>query len=106
MSARKARPSMSFAAATPVTAEPPPTQTTMTAQAKPKPPAVNNGSRSAFTWRLEADRALQFDALVLRLRGQLPTRGRLDKADVLDALVALADERDDIRAALLERLQQ
>lgn len=106
MSARKARPSMSFAAATPVTAEPaPPVDRRKPVTAKPRP-TTNTAGRSAFTWRLDADRALQFDALVLRLRRQLPTRGRLDKADVLDALVALADNRDDIRAALLEQLQQ
>ena len=60
--------------------------------------------RTAFTWRLTLDQADQLDGLVLRLRRQLQ-RGRLDKADVLAALVQLADDRDEIRVAVLELLR-
>jgi hypothetical protein len=72
--------------------------------ATPVSESVEVAARIAFTWRLTPGQADQLDSLVLRLRRQLG-RGRLDKASVLLALVELADENDEIRAAILGRLK-
>lgn len=61
--------------------------------------------RTAFTWRLTPDQALEHDELILRLRRELG-RARLDKATVLDALMKLATENQAIHGALLARLQE
>jgi hypothetical protein len=45
--------------------------------------------RTAYTWRLTADQALAMDDLMLRLKRELG-RGKLDKAEMLAALVGLA----------------
>ena len=69
------------------------------------PDVQTSAARIAFTWRLTPAEADQLDTLILQLRRQLG-RGRLDKASVLLALVQLADERSDVHAALLDRLER
>jgi hypothetical protein len=62
-------------------------------------------TKSAYTWRLTLDQLDEFDGLVLRLRRQVRP-ARLDKQDVLAALLALAVEDDTIRGRLVERLRR
>jgi hypothetical protein len=47
--------------------------------------------RTAFTWRLTADRALTLDELMLRVRRDL-VRPQLGKAEMLEGLLGLAEE--------------
>jgi hypothetical protein len=60
-------------------------------------------SPTAFTWRQTPDEAEALDLLVLRFRRELGRRKT--KAEVLAALVQLATDREDVRAALLEALR-
>jgi hypothetical protein len=62
------------------------------------------GSRIAYTWRLTADQALTMDDLMLRLKRELG-RGKLDKAEMLAALVGLAAGNPAIFGALVAQLQ-
>jgi hypothetical protein len=67
-------------------------------------PAKGSATRTAFTWRLTADQALMLDDMTLRLKRQLG-RGKLDRAEMLAALVGLADDNPAIFGALVARLQ-
>lgn len=67
-------------------------------------PARAAGGRTAFTWRLTADQALALDEMTLRLKRQLG-RPKLDKAEMLAALVGLAGENPAIFGALVARMQ-
>jgi len=60
--------------------------------------------RTAFTWRLTADQALALEEMTLRLKRQL-NRPKLDKAEMLAALVALADENRAVFGALVARME-
>ncbi|MDQ2811525.1 MAG: hypothetical protein M3Z75_06505 [Actinomycetota bacterium] len=60
--------------------------------------------RTAYTWRLTADQALTMDDLMLRLKRELG-RGKLDKAEMLAALVGLAAGNPAIFGALVAQLQ-
>lgn len=62
------------------------------------------GDRTAFTWRLTADQALALDDMMLRLKRQLG-RPKLDRAEMLAALVALAADNPPVFGALVARLQ-
>ena len=57
----------------------------------PRPPRPG-ARRTAFTWRLTAEEALALDEMTLRLKRQLG-RPKLDKAEMLAALVGLAEEQ-------------
>jgi hypothetical protein len=61
-------------------------------------------ARTAFTWRLTADQALALDEMTLRLKRQLG-RAKLDKSEILAALVGLAEENPAIFGALVARMQ-
>lgn len=67
-------------------------------------PARRAGDRTAFTWRLTADQALELDEMTLRLKRELG-RPKLDKAEMLTALVGLAGENPAIFGALVARMQ-
>ena len=60
--------------------------------------------RTAFTWRLTADQALALDEMTLRLKRQLG-RAKLDKAEMLAALVGLAEENSAVFGALVAWMQ-
>lgn len=61
---------------------------------------------STFTWKQAPAQALALDGLMLTLRQQLGRSPRgLDKRDALWALVELAIESDEWRAALLRKLR-
>ena len=62
------------------------------------------GGRTAFTWRLTADQAIALDEMTLRLKRQLG-RAKLDKAEMLAALVGLAEENSAVFGALVARMQ-
>lgn len=62
------------------------------------------GERTAFTWRLTADQALTLDEMMLRLKRQLG-RPKLDRAEMLSALVGLADDNPGVFGALVARMQ-
>lgn len=64
---------------------------------------ISKGERIAFTWRLTPEQADQLDTLVLDLRRQLG-RGRLGRAEMLQAMVDLVSERPDIQTDLVKRL--
>ena len=66
--------------------------------------AAATTGRTAFTWRLTADQALMLDDMMLRLKRQLG-RPKLDRAEMLLALVALADESSGVFGALVARMQ-
>ena len=70
-------------------------------------PAARPGGpqgRTAYTWRLTADQALTMDDLMLRLKRELG-RGKLDKAEMLAALVGLAAGNPGVFGALVAQLQ-
>jgi hypothetical protein len=71
-------------------------------------PAARQGGgsqgRTAYTWRLTADQALTMDDLMLRLKRELG-RGKLDRAEMLAALVGLAAGNPGIFGALVAQLQ-
>lgn len=58
------------------------------------------GGRTAFTWRLTPDQALALDEMTLRLKRQLG-RTKLDKAEMLAALVGLAEDSPAVFGALV-----
>ncbi|MGH3259648.1 MAG: hypothetical protein ACRDOU_30330 [Streptosporangiaceae bacterium] len=62
------------------------------------------GGRTAFTWRLTADQALTLDEMMLRLKRDLG-RAKLDRAEMLAALVGLAADNPGVFGALVARLQ-
>lgn len=62
------------------------------------------GGRTAFTWRLTADQALTLDEMMLRLKRQLG-RPKLDRAEMLSALVGLAGDNPGVFGALVARMQ-
>jgi hypothetical protein len=66
--------------------------------------ARSSGGRTAFTWRLTAEQALALDEMTLRLKRHLG-RPKLDKAEMLTALVGLAEENPAIFGALVARMQ-
>ncbi|WP_157432039.1 hypothetical protein [Actinomadura hibisca] len=70
-----------------------------------KPAASSAGKRTAFTWRLTNEQSLLLDRLQLRLRQDLDI-GRIDRADLLDALARIADESPGVYGALLAKLQE
>ncbi len=72
--------------------------------ATPPAPAKSGDGRTAFTWRLTADQALDLDEMTLRLKRQLG-RAKLDKAEMLAALVGLAKENPPVFGALVARMQ-
>ncbi|WP_219517526.1 hypothetical protein [Nonomuraea ceibae] len=59
--------------------------------------------RSAFTWRLTVDQKIRQTTLINRLCMDLG-QGRLDKADVLEALVTLAETNRTVYNALVSKL--
>ena len=65
---------------------------------------VPMAGRTAFTWRLTAERVRAFDDLALRLRRELH-RPKLDKAEVLAALVSLAEENTAVFGVLVAWMQ-
>jgi hypothetical protein len=67
-------------------------------------PPLATAARTAFTWRLTADQALALDEMTLRLKRQLG-RPKLDKAEMLAALVGLAEENSAVFGALVARMQ-
>jgi hypothetical protein len=67
-------------------------------------PARAGDSRTAFTWRLTAEQALMMDEMTLRLKRQLG-RAKLDKAEMLAALVGLAADNAGVFGALAARMQ-
>lgn len=64
----------------------------------------SSGRRTAFTWRLTPEEVRRHDALMLRLKQDLDA-GKLDKAQVLAALMDLAADNRAVYGALLARLQ-
>jgi hypothetical protein len=64
---------------------------------------IKKGDRTAFTWRLTVDQSVRQSALINRLCVDLQ-QGKLDKADVLEALVSLAETNHNIYNALVARL--
>jgi hypothetical protein len=60
--------------------------------------------RAAFTWRLSVDQALTLDETMLRLRRQLG-RAKLDRAEMLAALVGLADAQPWVFDLLVLQMQ-
>lgn len=60
--------------------------------------------RTAFTWRLSASQALRLDELTFRLKRELG-RAKLDRAEMLDALTALADDNLAVFGVLVARMQ-
>ena len=60
--------------------------------------------RTAFTWRQTAEEVLALDEMTLKLKRQLG-RPKLDKAEILGALVGLAEENSAVFGALVARLQ-
>jgi len=75
-------------------------------QQTPRRPDVktSKAQRSAFTWRLTPEEANRLDELIIRLRGELGV-ARLDRATMLTALTALANESPAVFGALAARLQ-
>ena len=71
--------------------------------ASPAPARPGDG-RTAFTWRLTADQALMMDEMTLRLKRQLG-RAKLDKAEMLAALVGLAADNPGVFGALVAWMQ-
>src|SRR5690348_1767176 len=65
---------------------------------KPAEPA-----RSAFTWRLTAEQSARMDDVVTMLKRRLE-RPRVDRKDMLDALVGLAADNPTVFAALVARM--
>ena len=61
--------------------------------------------RTAFTWRLTADQAMALDAMMLRLKREL-RQPKLDRAEMLTALVGLADGNPAVFGALVARIQE
>jgi hypothetical protein len=68
---------------------------------------VPMSGRTAFTWRLTTEQAIMMDTLMLGLKRQLLSRrGRpLGRAEMLAALVRLADDDPVVFGALVARLQ-
>jgi len=62
------------------------------------------GGRTAFTWRLTADQAVMMDEMTLRLKRQLGP-AKLDKTEMLAALVGLAADNLGVFGALVARMQ-
>jgi hypothetical protein len=60
--------------------------------------------RTAFTWRLTAEQGMTLDTMMLRLKRELG-RPKLDRSEMLTALVALADDNPAVFGALVARLQ-
>jgi hypothetical protein len=82
-------------------AVPTPGRQDVTTSARSAPAAAG---RTAFTWRLTADQALALDEMTLRLKRELG-RPKLDKAEILAALVGLAEDSPAIFGALVARMQ-
>jgi hypothetical protein len=72
--------------------------------ATPPAPAGSGGGRTAFTWRLTAEQALRMEDMMLRVKQQLGSP-KVDRAEMLSALVALADENPGVFGALIARMQ-
>lgn len=62
-------------------------------------------SRTAFTWRLTAEQAFAMDDMTLRLKRELG-RAKLDRAEILTALMQLAAGNPAVFGALVAQLQQ
>ncbi len=62
------------------------------------------GSRAAFTWRLTPDLSILMDDMALRLKRELG-RAKLDRAEMLTALVRLAADNPAVFGALVATLQ-
>ena len=60
--------------------------------------------RTAFTWRLTAEQGITLDTMMLRLKRELG-RPKLDRAEMLAALVGLADDNPAVFGALVARMQ-
>ncbi len=60
--------------------------------------------RTAFTWRLTAEQGLTLDTMMLRLKRELG-RPKLDRAEMLAALVGLAADNPAVFGALVARMQ-
>lgn len=67
-------------------------------------PQTGGVRRTAFTWRLTPEEVHRHDALMLKLKQDLDT-AKLDKAQVLSALMDLASESQAVYGALIARLQ-
>jgi hypothetical protein len=61
-------------------------------------------SRAAFTWRLTPEQSIAMDDMTLRLKRELG-RAKLDRAEMLAALVELAADSPPVFGALVARLQ-
>ena len=72
--------------------------------AVPVPGRAPVGGRTAFTWRLTAEQGITIDMMVLRLKRELG-RAKLDRAEMLAALVGLADGNPAVFGALVAYLQ-
>jgi hypothetical protein len=60
--------------------------------------------RTAFTWRLTAEQGIALDTMMLRLKRELG-RPKLDRAEMLAALVGLAGDNPAVFGALVARMQ-
>ena len=60
--------------------------------------------RTAFTWRLTAEQGITLDTMMLRLKRELG-RPKLDRSEMLAALVGLADDNPAVFGALVARMQ-
>jgi hypothetical protein len=68
-------------------------------------PARTKPVTSAFTWRLTAEQSARMDDVVTMVKRQL-RRPRVDRKDMLDALVSLAADNPTVFAALVARMAQ
>jgi hypothetical protein len=71
------------------------------------PPGVarRQERRTAFTWRLTAEQGITLDTMMLRLKRELG-RPKLDRSEMLAALVGLADDNPAVFGALIARMQE
>lgn len=103
MTGRPSKKIFSLANPTAPTAEPQVTAPQTSRRPDVPPPApASEVRRSAFTWRQSPREQDALEDLVRLARRA--TGRRVDKADVLAALVDVANERDDIRGTLFRRL--
>ena len=68
-------------------------------------PADAQERRTAFTWRLTGEQGITLDMMVIRLKRELG-RAKLDRAEMLAALVALADRNPAVFGALAAQMRE
>lgn len=71
----------------------------------PERPAVETPGRTAFTWRQSFDQAETLDLLTIDMRRALGG-GRVDKADLLWALVRACNDDPYVRGLVVARLKE